>query len=331
MNIKVSDLKKFQKLSGHIRPSGITPASTCLKFGGGAIVKNANSAFISYDCVDANEDILVDELALNSLLNATFSDFINICVKSGKVVISDTRDKIPCGFIESKEFNNPPICETNKKALSPEFLDALHLAADTCTGYKNPATLYMFVHIGKNMIAAGNGFMGVVFPIVEDYTVVLEKNIARLVSSHNITSMCESKGHYFFYADDFVMGFSKQEIGFCEMGKHMNGGKDRTFTVASSDIRSFNSLALSLCKDYSIVTMETGKFEMTDHRIDYAPTRPAPELTLPEPFHYNAENMNQVVTALGVETLDFYHSDKAYFIKSTETKATAIIAKIQKA
>ncbi len=69
---------------------------------------------------------------------------------------------------------------------------------------------------------------------------------------------------------------------------------------------------------------------MTDSRSEYAPTRPAEQLKLPEPFNYNADNMNQVIKALGVEELDFYHSERAYFIKSTDTKATAIIAKIAK-
>lgn len=331
MNIPVNILRKFYKTSAHIRPTGVTPASNCIKLGNGTLIKNANSAFISYDCPEATEEVLIDEHVLNGLLSNTYSDFINISVQKGKVVLSDTVTKIPTGIIPVKEFNDPSVSEGEKKNISLFFLEALRKCSEVCKPYKSSDTdLYMFVHIGKNMIASGNGYMGVVFPIDEDYTMVLEKSVARLVSGNNITATSESQGHYFFYSDNFTMGFSKQEIGFCEMGKMMRGGDNLTFSVSSSDILSFNSLALSLCKDYSIVTMHKGKLEMIDSRIDSAPVREITSIFPPEPFHYNAENMNQVVSAFGVETLDFYHSERAYFIKSPDSKATAIIAKISK-
>jgi hypothetical protein len=330
MNIKVSDLKKFQRLSSHIKPNGILPASNCIKFGDGKMVKNAHSAFVSYDCPSSTESVLVDEHGLNSVLSNTASEFVNIAMKGKKLVVSDSRDNIPFPTFEEKEYNPPPNPEEEIKPISPEFLEALGRCAETCQPRKDPSNLYMFVHVGKKMIAAGNGFMGVCFPIEEDYTMVIERGVAALISKHEFTEMSESQGHYFFYGDGITMGFSKQEIGFAEMGKMMNGGTERTFTISASDVLSFNSLALSLCKDWSIVTMHTGRFEMTDSRSEYAPTRPAEQLKLPEPFNYNADNMNQVIKALGVEELDFYHSERAYFIKSTDTKATAIIAKISK-
>jgi hypothetical protein len=330
MNIKTADLKKFKLLSSHIKPNGVLPASDCLKFGDGKIIKNAHSAFISYDCEDSNESVLVDEHGLNSLLSNTPSDFINISMKGKKLIVSDSRDNIPFPTFDPKEYNAPPDIESKRKPISPDFLISLGRAAEVCQAYKAPASLYMFVHIGNKMMAAGNGFMGVVFPIEEDYNLVIERGVASLISKHEFSEMSETQSHYFFYGDGFTMGFSKQEIGFSDMGKMMIGGDERTFTIAASDVISFNSLALSLCKDWSIVTMDNGKFEMTDHRSEYAPTRPAEQIKVPEPFHYNAENMNLVIKALAAEALDFYHSPRAYFIKSTETNATAIIAKMSK-
>lgn len=330
MNIKTSTLKHFQKLSAHIRPTGIAPANNCIKFGNGALVKNANSAFISYDCPEATEEVLIDEHVLNGLLSNTSAHFINISLQKGKVVITDATTKIPMGVIPVKEFNDPSVSEGEKKPISEYFLDSLKRSSKACKPYKSPLDLYMFVHIGKNMIASGNGYMGVVFPIEEDYTMVLEKSVAALVAGNKITATSESQGHYFFYSDTFTMGFSKQEIGFCEMGKMMQGGDKLTFSASSSDILSFNLLALSLCKDYSIVTVDKGKLEMIDSRIDSAPVREIESLTPPEPFHYNAENMNQIADALDVDVLYFYNSKSAYFIKSADSKATAIIAKISK-
>ena len=330
MNIKTKDLKAFQRLSSHIKSNGVLPASDCIRFGEGKLIKNAHSAFISYDCADANETILVEELGLNSVLANTPSEFLNISMKGKKLVVSDSRDNIPFPTFQDNEFNAPPESESKRQKISPEFLDALGRAAEVCMPYKSPASLYMFVHVGNKRMAAGNGFMGVVFPIEEEYTLVIERSIAALISKHEFVEMSESKSHYFFYGDGFTMGFSKQEIGFSDMGKLMSGGDERTFTISASDVTSFNSLALSLCKDWSIVTMDNGKFEMTDSRSEYAPTRPAEQIKVPEPFHYNAENMNLIIKALGAQELDFYHSPRAYFIKSTETKATAIIAKMSK-
>lgn len=330
MNIKVSNLKKFQKLSSHIRPAGITPASSCIKFCDGKLIKNANSAFIEYDCQDATDNVLVDENVLNSLLKNTISDIISISVIDKKLILSDGRDKISSGIIPVKEFVDPIMDKSKRRPISNDFLDSLRRSSGACMPYKSQSSLYMFVHIGGKLMAAGNGFMGVCFPIEEDYTMVLEKSVAALVANYEIVSTSETSGHYFFYAENFTLGFSKQEIGFCEMGKMMQCNNKITFTISACDITSFNSLALSLCKDYSIVTIDSGKLEMIDFRIDSAPIREIPGLKLPEPFHYNAEFMNQLITAFGVETLDFHYSEKAYFIKSPDSKASAIIAKISK-
>lgn len=332
MNIKVKDLKAFQRLSSHIKPNGILPASDCIKFGDRKLIKNAHSAFISYDCDDATESVLVDESGLNGVLNVTPSDFLNISMKGKKLVVSDTRDNIPFPTFDDKEYNAPPEPDSKRSPISPDFLTALGRCAETCQPRKDPSNLYMFVHVGNKMIAAGNGWMGVTFPIQEDHTLVLEKNVASLIAKHEFQEFSESKGHYFFYGDGFTMGFSKQEIGFSDMGSKMRGDDagDRTFTISASDVISFNTLALSLCKEWTWVTMDTGKFEMTDSRTEYAPVRPAEQITVPEPFHYNAENMSQIIKALGVEELDFYNAKGAYFIKSVETKATAIIAKMSK-
>ena len=330
MNVKTNDLRKFQKLSSHIKASGILPSSDCIKFGDGAIIKNAHSSFVSYDCQDSNESMLVDEHALWGLVNATSSDFINIVLKGPKVILSDGRDKIPVPAVSIKEYGELPAYDGDKKDISIEFLQSLGRAAEVCSAPQQIANLYMYVHIGENAICAGNGFMGVYFPIEEDYKMVIEKKVANTLSKFSFTSFAESQGHHFFFGDGMFMGFSKQEIGWADLKRVLSGGKDRTFSIAASDILSYNSLAMYLSKDFGMVTMKTGEFEMDDTIREISHSRPADGIVLPEPFTYNAENMNKCVSALGVEELDFYVCEKAYYIKSTETKATAIIQKIYK-
>lgn len=329
MNIKLSDLKTFQKLSGHIKASGITPSSECIKFGEGAIIKNVHHAFVSFDCVDSTENILVNEHILWSLVNATSSEFINISSKGNKTTISDGRDKIPFPFVDVKNYSELPVSKEDKKSVSPEFIIFLGRAAGACGPVTQIASWLMYVHIGDSGICAGNGYMGVCFPVEEDYKMVIEAKIASIISKYPFTQIAESEGHYFFYAEKFMMGFSKQEIGWFNLKAMLNGGTERTFSISATDLLSFNSLALSLSKEFGTTTMSTGKFEMNDTVRQICHTRPYESITLPEAFSYNAENMNKAVMALDVEDLDFYHTEKAYYIKSTETKATAIIAKIK--
>lgn len=333
MNIRVSDLRKFQKLSAHIKQTGIIPSSDCIKFGGGKIVKNALSSFLSYDCADSNEEILVDEHPLNGLVNATSSDFINISFKGPKVVLSDGRDKIPVGIVDIKEFPSLPETDGKKQEITTEFLSSLGKVSDACADRKSDTSLYMFVHVGDNMMAAGNGFMGVCFPIEENYKMVIDKSIAKFLSKQQIFGWAETEGHYLFYGFDSLFGFSKQEIGFSGFGKMIQDAKSKiTFTISASDVLSFNSLAMSLSfeKDMTVVTMAPGRFETVKGGDEEPCIRPYEGLKIPEPFHYNPEYLNRVMSALDVEELDFSQTGNMYFISSKDTKATAVIVKISK-
>src|ERR1700761_5908002 len=151
MNIKINDLKRFSKLSSHNRSNVILPADDCIKFGDGKLIKNAHSAFLSYDCPDATDSLLVDEHGLNSVINETHSSFINIAMNGKKLVVSDSRDKIPFPTFDVKTFSELPENGSPKKPISADFLDALGRCVEACQPYKSPASLYMFVHVGNKM------------------------------------------------------------------------------------------------------------------------------------------------------------------------------------
>jgi hypothetical protein len=333
MNIRTVDLKKFQGLSSHIQPTGILPSSDCIRFGGGVIVKNALSSFVSFECAASTDDVLVDEFVLYGLLNNTRAEFINIFVKDKKVMLSDGLSKIPVAVVDFKTFPELPKPETKKQEITDDFLKTIGQLSDACAEKKADTSLYMFVHVGDNMMAAGNGWMGVCFPIDEDYKMVIERNVAKFISKQKVYAWAESEGHHFFYGHDGVFfGFSKSVIGFSSMGSKMNGGDERAFTISASDVVSFNSLAISLSteKDITLATMAPGQFEMENTTREIPCVRPYEGLKVPEPWHYNPKYMNSALAAFGAEELDFYPSKNAYFIKSTETKATAIIAKMSK-
>lgn len=329
MNIKTSDLRKFQKLASNIKSVGIMPIADYLKFGGGKIVKTAFSSFIEYDCKDADEDVLVDEQALNSLVSITPSEFINITSKGNKTTISDTRDKIPFQVAAVKDFPLIPTPESEKFDLSPEFLEAIGMAANFSDNMGTIPHYYMYLHIGEGAICAGDGIFGFYSPIKEDFKLVLEKRIAQLISKHNTQQFARSDRYFFFYSPGVTMGFSQQEMGWADLRKFLIGGDKLTFTVSASDIGSYCSLAMQLAEK-CVVTISTGKFEMYDMLRDRGVDRAAENLVLPEPFTFNPSKMNTLIAALGVDELDFYDGKGLYYIKNQELKSIAIIAKSHK-
>ena len=317
------------KLSGNIKNTGIMPIADYLKFGGGKIVKTAYTSFIEYECPDADEDVLVDEQALNSLVSITPSDFINITSKGNKTTISDTRDKIPFQVMAVKDFPPIPIPEGERYELSPEFLEAIGMAANFADNMGTIPHYYMYLHIGEGAVCAGDGIFGFYSPIEETFKLVLEKRIAQLISKHNTQYFAKSERYFFFYAPGVTMGFSQQEMGWADLRKFLIGGDKLTFTVSSSDVGSYCSLAMQLAEK-CVVTISTGKFEMYDMLRDRGVERAAENLVIPEPFSFNPAKMNTLISALGVDELDFYDAKGLYYIKNKDLKSIAILAKSHK-
>jgi hypothetical protein len=330
MNIKVSDLKKFQKYAANIKTNKILPIYGYLKFGDGTIVKNISTSFVVFDCEDAKESVLVDEHLLNSLLNVTTSEFINISIKGNKVTISDTRDKIVFQAPAVKEYSALPKMGSDKMQVSDGFIEALGMSANFAVNMADIPEKYMYVHIGEKTICAGDGIIGFHCPVEESMKIVLEKKIAQLLCKYNISAFSQSDSYYFFYTPEAVLGFAIQSIGWMDIRRVFADIPKVTFTTMSSDIQSFNALSMQASAS-CIVTMETGKLEMNDMLSDIKHDRPAENLVLPEPFTYAPSKMNTVLSALGSEEIDFHEGKGMYYIKSSDTKATAIIAKINKA
>jgi len=329
MNIKVSDLRRFQKLASNIKSNSILPIYDYLKFGGGKIVKSVGHAFLEFSCKDADEYILVEEHDLNSLLNQTPSEFINISIKGGKTVLDDSRDKIPFQTKSAKEFPETPVPSSERHDLSPEFLEVLGMAANFSENYKATAHYYMYVHVGEKTVCSGDGIFGFYSPVAEDFKMVIEKRIAQFVSKCNTQAFAQSDNFYFFYTPEAVMGFSQQVIGWADLRKYLIGGDKLTFSASASDIGSYCALSMQIAEK-SVVTMQTGKFEMYDMLRDKGVERPAENLKLPESFSFDPSRMSRLISALGVEELDFYDGKGLYYVKSSEINSSAIIAKIHK-
>lgn len=329
MNIKVSDLKKFQKLSSNIKPAGVLPILDHIRFGDGTITKTALSSFIVYNCKEATDVVLVDEKMLYNLLAITQSEFINIVVKKDKTIISDTRDNPHFQTQKPDQYPAIPKAPSDKIELSSDFLSTLGQASFFSDNMKEIPKMYDYVMVGENAICSGDGFIGFYCPIGENIKAIIEKKIALFISKLPIKSFASGESYYFFFMEDAVVGFSIQQIGFADWRKFMQGGEKITFSASSSDLMSFNSFAIQSVEN-PVVTMTNGKIEMNDILFDKGNDRKMENITLEGDFSYDPNRMNRLLTAIEGEELDFYEGKGLYYIKSSETKATTIIAKINK-
>lgn len=335
MNIPVTHLKRFQKLSAHVRGSNIIPIHHYLLFGGGKIIKNVNTSFIEYSIPDASEYmkegefVLVDENDLYSLLGVTSSSFISITQTKKNVELNDGRDKIKLQSPPTNEFNPPPKAEGEQVKLSSDFMEAVAKASGFAQFVKDMPTYYGYVHVGENTVCAGDGIIAFHCPIEEDLKVVIDNKIAQIISKFDIISFQSSDNYYYFHSADTIFGFAKSEIGWFDIRRIFQQKREFSFTLDSTDLTSFNSLSLQLSKT-ALVTISNGKFEMDDMTLDKHHERDVDNVKVPTPFTYNPERMNTIISGLDVEALDFSDSKPAYYISSKDSKATAIIAKISK-
>ncbi len=329
MNIPVNKLKKFQKLASNIKTNGILPIYGYLRFGGGCICKNVGTSFIEYNLEEADEEILVDEHDLFSLLNHTSSSFISITLKKGKVELNDGRDKLLLNTVKYSDFNAPDSKKKEPLAVSAEFMDAVSKASHFAVPVKDMPTYYAYVHIGENTVCAGDGHMIFHCPVEEDLSIVLEGKIAQFVAKQGVTAFADTGNYHLFFTLDAVLGFAKSELNWFNIKKVFERPREYSFTLDVSDITSFNSLSLQLTRD-PMVTISNGKFEMNDMLLDKSYERAAENIKVKEPFSYSPEKMNIAVNGLDCQEIDFSDGGPCYFLSNKDVKATTIIAKITK-
>lgn len=318
-------------MSSHIKGSGILPIQDYLKLGNGMIQKEVTASFIKFDCPDATEEILVEEKVLYDLVNATNSDTITITSVKRKTTISDKRDTISMQVPEVSLFVDIQSGDLEKYDLSANFLEAIGSAAQVCNPMSGTPDKYMYVMAGNKAVTGITQSSGYCRIIEEEVIMSLEKKVASFVSNTNAHSCSITESHYIFYTVLATVGFAKQEVGYGDFAKPLKADPgELTFTASNSDLKSYNSLAISLCQNNPIVTMAKGALKMYDSMRDISQDRPLEGIKPYENFTYAPDAMNLLLSALGDEELDFYQKDHMMLIRSKETNSIAAIGKIKK-
>lgn len=293
------------------------------------ICKNVSSSFIKFDMDGSDEELLVNEQDLYSLLNATSSSFINITKNKGKIELTDGKDRFLLQSPPVTDFNMPTIPDSETTTVSGAFLNAVSSASAFTQFIKDMPTYYGFIHIGEGSVCAGDGIIIYHCPVEENIKLVLEGSIAKFLSKLDIQSIGIADNYYYFLTNDCTIGIAKPSEGWFDIRKVFKNKREYSFTGSSSDIVSFNTLSLQLSKT-ALVTLSNGKFEMTDMLFDKYHERIAENIKIESPFSYNPDRMNTVINGLDCEEIEFHDAAGCYFLSSKDTKATTIIAKINK-
>lgn len=331
MNIKTADLKKFKDLASHVRRQKNLDIDSFIRFGDGVIAKNAYESVIKFDCPDSDEPFLIHEEDLYPLIAGTSSETISIVETKKEVIVSDGRDKFPALTTEFQQFLSMPNIPEKTSPIDGDFLNVLGKCWPICSVDENQGqAFYAYVHIGNEAMCSGDGAVGFMHPISQTIKFAIKREVASIVSKYEFESFSESDAFYFFHAPDFVMGFRKTVVSYMDIRYAFECKTDRTFTYSAADLKSFNTLFTKRSKT-PVCTFVKGGLEAYDMYLsDKIQKREAEQITVKEEFSFNPEKTNRILDSMGVETLDFHQGKDMYYIKSVDTQAISLIARVQK-
>lgn len=331
MNIKVSDLRKFKDLASHVRRQKNLDIDSFVRFGGGAISKNAYESCITFQCPDSNEDFLIHEDDLYPLISGTPAATISIEKNKKGVIVSDGRDKFSALTTEFEKFLDMPDMAKVKTTIDGDFLSSLGKCWPICSVDENQGMpYYAYVHIGNEAMCSGDGAVGFMHPISQSIKTCIKREVAQVVSKYEFESFSETDVFLFFHAPGFVMGFRKTVISYTDIRFAFECKAPLTFTYSSADLKSFNTLFLKRSKT-PVCTFVKGGIEGFDIYLENkVQKREVEQINPSEEFSFNPEKTNRLLDSLEVDAIDFHIGGNVCYLKSTDTPAIALIAKIQK-
>lgn len=332
MNIKVSDLKGFKDLASHIKRQNRLDIDSFVRFGDGVITKNAYEAAIKFDCADSNEEFIIHEDDLYALISGTPAEVISISKnKNGVVIVSDGRDKFPAQTTVYQNFLEMPNIPEKTSSIDGNFLTALGKAWPICASDENQGmAFYAYVHIGNETICAGDGVVGLMHPITQAIKFPIKREVAAIVSKYEFDGFSESEAFYFFHAPGLVMGFRKTVVPYMDIRFAFDCKVERTFTYSAADLKSFNVLFLKRSK-FPVCAFVKGGMDAYDmYTTDKVQKREVEQITIAEDFAFSPDKVNRLLDSIGTETLDFHKGKDMYYVKSSDTTAIGIIARVMK-
>lgn len=330
MNITLSDLKQFHRLSSSIKGNNILPILDYVRFGDGKIVKTSLHQFVQFDCPSADTVMLVNEGLLSVKTGKSQADGLTLTQKGNKVTLTDSVTPTTFQVPDIKTFPAIPSPTSERFPVSDNFMKVLRNSQHFPLNPDPKNLSWMsFVMIGNKHICASDGHAFYMEPIEEEFQIVLEKPLAQIVSKMDVKEFAESESYIFFYTPNAVIGFSKQEIGYSNIipyGDTKDAKVD--FFASAIDLQKFNEECAQSSK-LPWIDMKPGILEMNDSELDIHIVRKMENITPSAAFTYNPVTMNKLLSIVDGDQIEFYRGKAWYWIKPTDQKCTMLIMQLE--
>jgi hypothetical protein len=329
MNISLSELKTFERLSSSIKGNNILPVLDYVKMGDGKIIKSALHAFVKFDCPSADTGMLINEHLLSVKVEKSSGQFLNITKKANKVTLTDSITPTTFQVPDLKTFPVIPEPTSERFDISENFMRVLRLAQNFPLNPDAQNLSWMsFIMVGNGHICASDGHAFFMEPVEEEFEIVLDKKHAQAISKLPIKAYAYSDSYMFFYTDNSVIGFSRQEIGYSNIVCYGNiNGSKMEFVGSANDFQNFNDECAQSSKE-PWVSIKKGGISMNDSKRDIRLERSMENVTPSVEFTYNANTMNRLLTAVEGDEIEFYKGKDWYWIKSPTQKSTMLLMRL---
>lgn len=256
IKLRVEEIQDFFKISSSIKNVSGKPELDMIKISNQNIIKTNLQIYCSKRISvlsddDDNNDYLVDESMLNSLVKTTFASEITIDKSGNEIIISDGKNHLNHGYLDPALYSQKLILpDGDGLFVSKDIIDTIRIARSFTSSDEN-ATNFRCVHIKDNYI------FGVDFHLFYLKQFKFKFPQASLLNTHcDILTQFNSarfynSDHYYFYKFDGGMffAFAKVEEKVPDITPRvevLSKIDAEAFTISKKDLVNFCELANNL-------------------------------------------------------------------------------------
>lgn len=332
IKLKVKDLQDFFKNTASIRPNGM-PLLSYIKYSNRSLSKTNLAIFCNMivDC-DSDEEVLIDEKTLSTLVSKTNSKEININIVGNKVVLSDGKIHLNHQLEDSSLF--PKIYTlptTTGLPVSKQIIDTIRIARSFISSDES-ATNFQCVHVLNNCIAAFNFHLFYIkqFKWKFPHTVLMDEH-CDIVTQFTSAIFFSSEHHYFYqFGPKLYFAFTKTEYNSPDINQRiemLNKINEDVFILNKKDLVMFCELANELTPSkqticsFSEDPQHGSILEINDK--DYAKDGKVQIFVdgVLSPFSFNSKIVTTAFKSLPQDKLNCMISNKALVIKDEDSFA----------
>lgn len=325
MILSLKSLRAFKSKSAFIKPNGLIPVLSYIKFDIGTITKNNLQAFLVADMPGA-EPMLVEELALWKAVDNATGETIEITQSGNTISIGKAKHQTIADAYPSNATPDGPAIPIDH--LLPDIAICAALVST-----EEMETQFNFVHIGGRIVAATDKIVAYYNEHPDEVpTMMLRKEVAFEVAKLKDVKFSENDSYHFFTTYGYLYGFSKPESKLLKLDEYFKlpvGAP--SLALDKHDLISFNNYVIGYTPAalfWADVVVEGDalslSFNDSEWNKSYSADVPAVVTGEHAPWRGNAVLMNRLLKVLPDDAITLYRLKEQYYI-SGESGFVALI------